>query len=298
MLDEVHEVQDIEVEEQYIETINKYQRKLKRKAIIVLATGFIVSISSFFSKYEDFFIVLNSPLFILLFIFTIFMAVTLLLYLNFSKNKIDKKQMSKSYKTLLDIFELLSIVPVFMLTIIMINLIGFSPASVKEKSMQPNYYDGDDVIFSHFDETYERFDVVIIQTQEGEGYFIETGKELLSFFFGIDYDIQKASYYIKRIIGMPGDNIIIDHNVITINGVVIEQEFLEDENGLINVYTRCNEYELVCEFNVPDNSYFVMGDNREVSLDSRSPLLGYVSEDQIYGKVIYKFGSLIKDFFN
>jgi len=298
MSTEVYEVREIEVKDEYPEIASAYQRKLKRKSIFVIISGIIISLSSFFSNYEDFFIVLNSPLFVILFIDTILMAIIILAYIKFSKKNIDKRHLSKSYKALLDVFELLSIVPVFMMIIIVINLIGFSPASVRENSMEPNYFDGDDVIFSHFNVTYEQFDVIIIRTSEGEGYFAETGKEMLVFFFGMDIEIQKSSYYIKRIIGMPGDHISIDHNVVMVNGVLLEQKFLEDEFGVISGYTRCNDYELVCEFNVPENSYFVMGDNRDVSMDSRSDILGYVSEDQIYGKVIYKFSNILKDFFN
>ena len=106
-------------------------------------------------------------------------------------------------------------------------------------------------------------------------------------------------FYLKRIIGLPGDHITIDHNVITINGVVIDQEFLEDENGSINVYTYCDTSQLeVCEFNVPVNSYFVLGDNREHSLDSRYPSLGYVSKEQMYGRVIIQFNNILRSILN
>ena len=126
----------------------------------------------------------------------------------------------------------------------------------------------------HLTDDYERFDVIVLEA-------------------------DNSDYYLKRIIGLPGDNIIIDHSVITINGEIIEQKFLENEYGSIEAYTYCNSsLQEVCEFNVPLDYYFVLGDNREHSLDSRSTELGYVSKEQIYGTVTFKFNNIFRDIFN
>jgi signal peptidase I len=171
-----------------------------------------------------------------------------------------------------ELFDLISIVPVFIAIITMSNAFLFSPATVDGASMEPSFYDLEDVIFEHVNLKPDFLDIVIFKVDDG-------------------------SYWIKRVIGLPGDNVLIDHNEIFVNGTKIDQSFIEDENGSILSYTYCNNaHELVCEFNVPEHYYFVLGDNREHSTDSRSDLLGFVSEDQIYGRVIFKYNNVIRNF--
>jgi signal peptidase I len=83
---------------------------------------------------------------------------------------------------------------------------------------------------------------------------------------------------VKRIIGLPGDHISISGGMVIRNNVPLNEPYLKSGQ------TPGNLDELV----VPEDSYFVMGDNREVSNDSRSATVGFVNEEQLRGKVLFR----------
>lgn len=82
---------------------------------------------------------------------------------------------------------------------------------------------------------------------------------------------------IKRVIGEPGDELMISDGQVYINGELYPEEYL-------NTVTTGEEY--IKE--IPEGKYFLMGDNRRVSLDSRSSSIGLVDEDKIFGEVIFR----------
>lgn len=258
----------------YTEITNKYRTKLINKISIIFTCSFLVFGSRWIVKYQSFDIIRASLIFQTLLICTLGITISTFVYILFSKRDIVKEETSKIYKKLLSVFDIIIIIPIFMALISLSNAFVISPATVIGQSMEPSYYEGQDIFMWHLTSNYERFDVVVLKTDNNE-------------------------FYLKRIIGLPGDYIIIDHNVIKINGDVISQKFLENDLGSIEVYTYCNiSNDEFCEFDVPQNSYFVMGDNREHSLDSRSDLLGFVHEDKLYGIVILKINNIFRDIIN
>ncbi len=82
--------------------------------------------------------------------------------------------------------------------------------------------------------------------------------------------------FVKRIIGLPGDTILINKN-----GEVFNNDIKLNFNNVVSG----NESELI-NYTVPENSYFLLGDNRNNSIDSR--IYGSVNKKQIIGKVVYK----------
>lgn len=94
-----------------------------------------------------------------------------------------------------------------------------------------------------------------------------------------------AFYYnnkilVKRVIGGPGDWIDMDPDgTVYVNGYQLEEPYLQQK-----AYGTCD---LRLPYQVPEGRIFVMGDNREVSLDSRSTAVGCVSEEQIVGRLTY-----------
>jgi signal peptidase I len=107
------------------------------------------------------------------------------------------------------------------------------------------------------------------------------------------------TYYIKRVIGVPGDHISYNNHVLTLNGKVIEEKLLaelpvgapmlrlvtekiDDKEFTAYKHFQPTRLSLHGSWVVPEGHYFMMGDNRDNSLDSRE--WGFVSEDAIVGK--------------
>ena len=99
-----------------------------------------------------------------------------------------------------------------------------------------------------------------------------------------------AFYYsnkilIKRIIATPGDYIWLESDgTVFLNGEMLDEPYVSEK--------ALGECDVEFPYQVPENSYFVMGDKRETSIDSRSSVIGCIAEDQIIGKIICKIWPL------
>lgn len=221
---------------------------------------------------------INSSTFLL--ISVLIVALIVIIYNVIKKTEAESYTSEREYKVvkfLHDVFDFVTVIPYLMLVITVVNMFFVSFSPISGSSMEPNFSDDEAVIFSHMSDTYERFDVIII--------YVENYPE---------------PYLIKRVIGLPGETIVIDNNEIYAgrnmeNLTLIEQDFIDQEQ----VNTKCinppGEY---CTFVVEDDEYFVLGDNRDgyaldivsgYSLDSRSFPNPGVNINDIFGKVIFTF---------
>ncbi len=96
--------------------------------------------------------------------------------------------------------------------------------------------------------------------------------DLVSFYIG-------NNLLVKRVIALPGDWVDIRADgTVLVNGVELEEPYLGEK-----AFGNCD---LELPYQVPENKYFLMGDDRAVSQDSRSTVIGCIAEDQIVGKIV------------
>lgn len=99
-----------------------------------------------------------------------------------------------------------------------------------------------------------------------------------------------AFYYsnkilVKRVIATPGDSVRIESDgTVYVNEKPLDEPYLTQK--------ALGECDVEFPYQVPENCYFVMGDRRETSIDSRSSVIGCIPEDQIVGKIFCKFWPL------
>ncbi|KMK77190.1 signal peptidase I [Alkalihalobacillus pseudalcaliphilus] len=139
----------------------------------------------------------------------------------------------------------------------------FAPIVVDGESMSPTLHNGDRMIVNKISYTLfepERFDIVVFHAPGGKDY-------------------------IKRVIGLPGDEIEYRSDTLYVNGEPVEERFLDELKENYQGETLTNNFELVDvtnEFVVPEDHLFVLGDNRRHSKDSRD--IGTVPTDKVIGK--------------
>lgn len=176
-----------------------------------------------------------------------------------------KKDNSKLYFFV----DTVSVIWVFFLVFyLMISFVLF-PARVNGASMMPNFEHNDVILVWKLKSSYEFSDVV----------FVNVTKERTN------HDMDE--YFLKRVIGTPGDSVNYENNALYINDKIVREEFLN--KLLIKTYdfdfdSICTIKEDKCSGVIPDDYYFVLGDNRENSLDSRD--IGLIHKDDLFGEVI------------
>ncbi len=142
------------------------------------------------------------------------------------------------------------IVVAILIVIVFFVLMGIS--RVDGQSMMPTLSNNEPLFFYRFDRHFNRGDIVAIDMPNGE-------------------------YYVKRIIAVEGDEVDIKDGNVYLNGELLEEPYIQ---GTTAPTSEIVEYPLV----VSEGKFFVLGDNRENSRDSRS--IGEVSHYAILGKII------------
>src|SRR5690625_3989387 len=146
----------------------------------------------------------------------------------------------------------------------------FVPVSVEGDSMEPTLQDRDRLLLQKFGDL-EKFDIIVFPAPD-----------------------SPDKQYIKRVIGLPGDHIEMQNDHLFINGEQVDEPYLdESRNSLEEWESFTADFELseVTDAEVvPEGHYFVMGDNRENSKDSRS--FGFIPIESVLGKTEWRLWPL------
>lgn len=156
---------------------------------------------------------------------------------------------------------------ILVLTFLVIQFVG-QRTVVQGESMENTLMDGDNLIVDKLTYRFHepnRFDVIVFPYQQG-----------------------KNTYYIKRVIGVPGDTVYIDEQGnIYINDEILMEGF--GKEAILDPGMAADTIYLGAE------EYFVLGDNRNASADSRDPAVGVVKRENIIGRAwfrMYPFDSI------
>nr|WP_254654677.1 MULTISPECIES: signal peptidase I [unclassified Bacillus (in: firmicutes)] len=169
-------------------------------------------------------------------------------------------------------FSWLKSILIIVAVIMLIRTFLFTPYKVEGVSMEPTLRNQERILVSKslVEKKYNRGDIVIIKGDNSE-------------------------MFIKRIIGVAGDKIEVKNNILYINDVQKKERYLDKNRQETHEEGEKSngDFEAIL---IPENEYFVMGDNRLVSMDSRNGL-GLIKQDQVIGQgkyVFYPFTDLRK----
>lgn len=170
-----------------------------------------------------------------------------------------------------EVFSWLKAIVVALVIAFVIRTFIFVPVIVEGESMMPTLHNADRMIvskISNYVGEIDRGDIVVFHATESKDY-------------------------IKRVIAIPGDTLEYRDDVLYINGEAVEEPYLDEYRAQMNGLPLTENFTLeqvTGESVVPEESYFVMGDNRQNSKDSRE--IGFVSKEEIVGKTNFIFWPL------
>lgn len=209
--------------------------------------------------------------------------------------------MSEEKKAILkDIFEWIYCIIIAVVLALLVKYYVGTPTIVKQTSMYPTFTPNDRLILNRLyrtcNTTPKRGDIITFEApsvsytnrekadlDNPTAIYNYEPEGLISKFFYNVAEIGKVSY-IKRVIALPGEHVQIKDEKVYINGEVLKEEYLAE--GEVTNPEGGQFIDLI----VPENTVFVMGDNRDNSGDSRK--FGCIPYEKIEGKVVLRFWPL------
>ncbi|MEE9329604.1 MAG: signal peptidase I [Parvularculaceae bacterium] len=222
-----------------------------------------------------------------------------------SASKLDNKAAPMTVKE--EAIDIAKTVLLAVVITVIFRIFFFQPFNIPSGSMQPNLLVGDFIGVSKGTYGYSRSSLIFPLTRMNvRGHILGHDPEQG------DVVVFKNQYhgnrdYIKRLIGLPGDEVQMIGGTLYLNGQQVPREFVSNEtiecgaykpaattyretlpNGVTYIIQECSgdqyTYDNVGPFKVPEGHYFFMGDNRDNSMDSRTHMVKMVPRDAVVGK--------------
>jgi len=188
----------------------------------------------------------------------------------------------QNIKWLFEVGEWLSFISISTMFILIIFSFFFLPSNVNQSSMFPTLENGDRILIYHYNYEPIKEDIVVVEMNQET--YPNIPNDVIS-----DGDSQ-ITYYVKRLKGMPGDTLSFERTQLLSENffIKINGEYIESPTSLKYTLTNMQRLYIMTQLEnsiIPDDMYFVLGDNAVSSLDSRG--FGLVLEEDLMGKVVF-----------
>jgi signal peptidase I len=208
-----------------------------------------------------------------------------------------------------ELVEIVKTVVYALLIALVLRVLFFQPFTIPSASMEPNLYQGDYIIVSKYSYGYSRHSIPFSPPIFSGRVFEHQAQRGDIVVFKLPRDGHTD--YVKRVIGLPGDRIQMKHGLLYVNDVLVPRAFAgtaKEDSGygfvrdiarfretlpggksiMTNDFGTDGELDNTDVYVVPQGEYFMMGDNRDNSLDSRVPPeaggVGFVPAENLVGK--------------